>query len=530
MVDYQKTIKAILKEKGNQKELISLKILASEAWRLDFLAEKNLRNIGELNSELAELHESLTKNNLNGFDLRLKSAENMLITCYLKPLSLADGQIDFLLQVNNKSLSIRITKVLGEALWIKSFLSSNTTTWRKAYDELLSFLELYGFKTTYYLKRLILSKLKTGKCLSGEFIQKIRIRDQVYEEIFNFKNPLKKVFLKDLMQKMLNFLKRNPNFGCPEKMTFDIMSCLPEKEFDPKPLIQIVIDEIFFSIVTIFHHSQINALVYSFEKNFKSLSESALCMYSMAMEIIVPNGENSNFIRPGHKFFISPIGTEESSRFLMDRITLIGRFANNCLGSDVFVDKNFTDFNKLHLIVTSAEDGYYIADISTGRPVSRKLLNDETAEIKVGMIIGLGPRLLLMVKDFKDDDNDILVSFVVVSKFYMYFSEIAAILKKNGEETCIGRAPGPEGMMINEPKQDYKGKADQVLISRRHSSLRFDNGKVLIRNFGTYGTYICLKNYSEYIQYAPSGFFRIEDGQNYYSNDFIFKFEISCNY
>lgn len=538
MACYLATSKKILQTKGVVKELELLKILASEVWRLDFLEEAHLGNLNELNAKLLGLYESFTTSNLDGFDLKLKSAEDMLIVYYLKPLDLADRQIDNLLQIHYRSLSVRISKILGEALWIKSFSSSSTTTCRNAYDQLLQFCNLYGFKTTYYLHSLILSNLQAGKYSASEFVQKIKNVDQRYEEIFNLEdisseNSEKKISLEDLIQKTLNFLKRNPNFGRPYEITLDIMNCLLEREFDPKPLIQVIIDEIFFSIVTIFHHSEINALVYSFDKNIKSLRESALYLRDMAMEIIVPGGEKSEFIKPGQKFVISPIGITDSPRFRMDRITLFGRFTNNPFGNDVFVDKNFDDFSKSHFMIISAEDGYFITDMSTSKPISKKFLGNETTEIKVGMVICLGPRYWLMVKEILTlENNDIKVIFQGVSKSYYRDSKqlsdkYIAIVKINGQETCIGRELKDGGMMIREEKQEYNGKPNLLLVSRIHSYLKFENGKILIRNSGALGTYIYLKSYWEYLQDSPSEFFRIENGQCYYSNDFTFKFEIS---
>ena len=335
------------------------------------------------------------------------------------------------------------------------------------------------------------------------------------------------ISVKKATEIMLETLCQNPEIGDPFSLTLRLLDCFEGVTLQIVSFIDSILARVFKNIELFLFHSKINSICFAYEEKIEKLDSALLFDKKLLLEMTKPESyPESAFITPNFKHEISPLGTKNSTRYCADRLTLIGRFSNDCYTNDIFIDNNYMKFSRNHLVIISGSSGYYISDISSEGRLALKLIENNEVEIKVDTIIGLGPVFLMKLETIEPDGTGFIAKFVVVSTEYLYNSAIYVDLLNNGPSVIVGRAPENPKCMINEPNNEYEGNNGKF-ISKTHLSVRCVDGKILIKNNGkTSGTYVLLKNHKQYAKGAPSDFFKIENGLVYYTNRVSFKFSL----
>ena len=521
---------SILESQVNHESVISAKLLASDLFRLDFLPNTHLPD--NLIEVLELINVDIANRCYDECKIKIKQAEDIYLRYYLGVLSLSEEFVNELISYQHYNISLRLVRIFTKAIMKKYFQDNNFINWRQVYEALLDFLSLYGFRETYYIQRILMEKIN----IESENVEGIRARVQAgYPALTQFLDPI--IALDTILissKKIFKVLSHGPIQGNPLLITMEIMRFFNPQEINPIPLINRLLYQIFYSIGTMRHHMMINSLCYYFEHNVRNLRISEPCSYNLSMKILIPRRLGpSRFILPENNYIITSNGLEQSSRFCSDRITLFGKFKDDNFTNDIFIDPSFEKFSNNHFMIVSADNGYFICDMSASGKVAKKLNESEEVEIQVGMIIGLGYYYLMRVEEIIEFEDLHVVNFRILNK-YNYETKVIAPVKNNGEPFVIGR----NGVMIDEKPQNFYGQPNVYLVSKEHCNLLCKGGKVFIQDIikivegkpqAKTGTYVLLQNYKQFIENAPSEFYPIKNLDIFYSNELEFRFQFAPN-
>ena len=533
MVEVQANLKAILALQGNDPNLISAKVLASEIWRM-YLLPETIRELEPLRDLLSALCVDLSNRRFEESAEKIAALTDLFLRLYLGPMNLPPDKIEEFLQITDRTLSIRLIKIFLEAIKFQ-IVGRNTISWRDALELLLSFLETYGFKRTCYLQMMLLSHLiMRHDQPKSDFIAKIMPMNEglaalYIEEWKRSEDDMERISAKRAVKIMLGKVSERIDLGNPLELIKIILICFEDKEFGFEIAIKPMLYQIFFSIGTMRTTHAINALCYFFEIKIENIQESRLFPGKLSLAISKYKWvKESKFIESLKKYIIWNTGVDTSSRYCADRLCLFGRFSDDCFTNDLFIDSTFNNFSQNHFIIVSSSRGYYIADMSSSFVA---LKADKPLEINVDSVISLGPKIQFKITSIVEGVGHVYVKMMGISRFYMLNTELPIALEKGGKPLEMGRAPTDPRCLINEPTQMIDGKPAN-LISRKHCEFLWKDSKLFIREFvgadgkpaASAGTYVLLKTYQQYSSNAPSNFFLIENGQSYYSNEMHFKF------
>jgi hypothetical protein len=518
------TLNSIIGCWPNNSEVKPIEALASEIWRIEYI-EDPLGMRDNLKFVLEELLQALNSRDIVRAKLKAAQAQPLFFRYYLIPLKLSEEDINHCLNIKEANFNIKLLKIFTYAIHKKYFLQSNTVSWEVAYENMLDFLDLYGYKSSFYIKRLILSNISLGEIPYELFLE--RVRNTGMGEVFDRREySYATIKSKAAIKILLNTLNINPSLAPPLEAMQTVLNCFGASSLDPELLIQKVLYTVFINISSVVLTHKINSMCYAFEHQIEDLSKSFLCKARLHMIITQPKVfPGTVYIQEGGHI-IDNTGFKGSSRYNDDRVVIVGRFADNCFTSDIYIDHNYRSFSRSHFIIICSSTGYYVSDISLDGRLAIKISDEEDTEIVEGNVIRLGLVLLLHVNSIKIKENECIVQLTIVSSEYLFNTKLYVILALNGGYDHIGREnkKNPHHV-IDEPQLPIDGKMMQI-ISREHLLLRSAGSKVFIKNKGGTGSYVLLKTFDQINNGHPSNFFEIKENTLLNSYRISFKFNL----
>ena len=512
--------KEILNIENNSKDFETIKAFVSEIWRLTFIESFFTCD------SLDVIHEKLeniffNQNNPNELKMHFDIAKTNFLRLYLSRLSLPDIE-KYIIKEEN-SFNGLLFKAFKNAIEEKYFIDANRIGWKVAFYSMMDFLELYGFKNTFYIKRLILSNIICKELDVEVFLSSLwELNPELRRKYESFITK-KTISTSKALNILSIILDKNPEIGTFFDLTYQVLNSFSDLHVNISPFINSILIRVFISIDSFMFTNKINAVYYKFEKTIENLSESPLSKVRLTLKTIEFIDRP---IRDIQEFDISSSGFISSTRYNADRLTLIGRFTSDCYSNDVFIGNKNLKFSINHLAIISASSGFFLCDMSLQGKFVLKLIGNQETEAFLDTVISIGDEFLMYIETININETGCAIRFYIMSPAYLR-SFLFIKLKNNGNSVIIGRQPGNTEGLINEMNHNPNPHEDPEFdISRQHFSVRYENSKILIQNISSLGTDIFLKKKHQFETKAPSDFVKITNNSVYAFENIALRFSL----
>ena len=280
MVELMQTIKSLLTNNNQSQEVLLLKIFASEVWRLNMLPEQpideDLQNLlDDLNTLFQEIHQYIQNNQIDVMVTKLVQAKALFFKYYLAPLNLEN--IEKFIEEPEDTFNAKLVTVFKKAVCEKFFdPNENLISWNTGFTQVEKFLELYGFKQTHYIKKLILSYINFKQADINNFQDKLQqsMTAKISSKFTNFTGN--SISVKKATEIMLETLCQNPEIGDPFSLTLRLLDCFEGVTLQIVSFIDSILARVFKNIELFLFHSKINSICFAYEEKIEKLDSALL--------------------------------------------------------------------------------------------------------------------------------------------------------------------------------------------------------------------------------------------------------------